>query len=267
MAVFPTRSTGARSAPFCSSIFTSSALPEKLAAISGVTLERFARFTLAPVSTASRAMSLWPFFSAIRSGVSPRRLREFTAAPPSSRRFAAARSPCRAAARSWALEERSCAPPETGARKQRDRANLRINVFSELASSYLCSYSNYLSRFAPRGRLGKSEQHSTIARRIHAHPSPFLHCRELVLARIRQRSVPGGQGRNHHCRSADVVVARAGDPGDARWGGRRRPESSASKRQLRADPLLSRDADRRRQRGQAQVCVYVPDRGGRVDGN
>src|SRR5882672_4904685 len=202
MAVFPTRYAGARSAPFASSIFTSSVLPEKLAAISGVTLERFARFTFAPLSTASRAMSLWPFFSAIKSAVSPRRLREFTAAPPSSRRFAAGRSPCRAATRNWALGERSCAPPETGAKRQRDRANLRINVFSELASSYLCSYSNYLSRFAPRGRLGKSEQHSIIARRIHAHPSPFLHCRGLVLARIRQRSGPGGQGRSDHGRRA-----------------------------------------------------------------
>src|SRR6266853_501693 len=135
MAVFPTRSTGARSAPFSSSTFTSSALPEKLAAINGVTLERLARFTFAPLSTASRAMSPLPFFSAIRSGVSPRRLREFTAAPPSSSRFTAARSPCRAATRSWALGERSCAPAEAVASRQIDRASLRIKVFLRRSST------------------------------------------------------------------------------------------------------------------------------------
>src|SRR5258708_2978935 len=134
MAVFPTRSTAVRSAPFSSRIFTSSLLPEKLAAISGVTLERFARFTFAPLSTASRAMSLYPFFSAINSGVSPRRLRAFTAAPPSSRRATLAKSPCRAATRSSALGERSWAPAETGASRQSDKANLRIKVFLRICA-------------------------------------------------------------------------------------------------------------------------------------
>src|SRR5712692_2934098 len=129
MAVFPTRSARARSAPFSSNSFTSSALPEKLAAISGVTFDRLATFTSAPLSRARRAMPLWRFFSAIMSGVSPMRLREFTAAPPSSRRVTAAASPCRAATRSWALGGRSCAPAETGASRQSDKANLRINVF------------------------------------------------------------------------------------------------------------------------------------------
>src|SRR5437870_10531445 len=129
MAVFPTRSAGARSAPFSSNSFTRSALPEKLAAIRGVTFDRFARFTFAPLSRASRANPLWPFFSAIMSGVSPRRLREFTAAPPSKRRVTAAVSPCRAATRSRALGGRSCAPAEMGASRQRDKANLRINAF------------------------------------------------------------------------------------------------------------------------------------------
>src|SRR6266581_3128889 len=165
MAVFPTRSAGARSAPFCSSILTSSALPEKLAAIRGVTLERFARFTLAPLSTASRAMSPLPFFSAIRSGVSPNRLREFTAAPPSSRRFAAARSPCRAATRSWALGERSCAPAETGASRQRHKANLRVNVFLRIyvdgasgdGLNHLHPNSNYeQTRYYPATQIGVS---------------------------------------------------------------------------------------------------------------
>src|SRR5204862_6160214 len=32
------------------------------------------------------------------------------------------------------------------------------------------------------------------ARRIHAYPFPFLRCRKPVLARIRRRSGPGGQG-------------------------------------------------------------------------
>src|SRR6266496_4956528 len=128
MAVFQTRSAGARSAPFSSNSFTSSALPEKLAAISGVTFDRFARFTSAPLLRASRAMPLWPFFSAIMSGVSPRRLREFTAAPPPSRRVTAATSPCRAATRSWPLGERSCAPAETAASKPSDKAHFRIDV-------------------------------------------------------------------------------------------------------------------------------------------
>src|SRR6266436_10288572 len=212
MAVFPTRSAGARSAPFCSSIFTSSALPEKLAAIRGVTLERFARFTLAPLSTASRAMSPLPFFSAIRSGVSPNRLREFTAAPSSSRRFAAARSPCRAATRSWALGERSCAPAETGASRQRDKANLRINVFLRILCRWRVSrLPTLLDRtFVLIVTIYPGSRHAAVSanlnntqqsqRRIHAHPSPFLHCRKPVFARIQQRSGPGGQGRNHHRR-------------------------------------------------------------------
>src|SRR6266571_2020815 len=279
MAVFPTRSAGARSAPFSSNSFTSSALPEKLAAISGVTFDRLARFTSAPLSRASRATPLWPFFSAIMSGVSPRRLREFTAAPPSSRRVTAVVSPCRAATRSWALGGRSCAPAETGASRQRDKANLRINVFLRILCRWRVSrLPTLLDRtFVPIVTIYPGSRHAAVSanlnntqqsqRRIHAHPSPFLHCRKPVFARIQQRSGPGGQGRNHHRRSADVAVARASDPGDARRGRRRRPESSASEQQLRADPLLSRDADRRGQRGQAQGRVHVSDRGARVNGN
>src|SRR5260221_9763035 len=164
MAVFPTRSTAARSATFSSRTFRSSLLPEKLAAISGVTLERFAGFRFAPLSAASRARSLYPFFSAINSGVSPRRLRAFTAAPPSSRRLTAAKSSCRAATRSWALGERSCAPAETGASRQSDRANLRIKVFLRICADGVLRLSALPDRaFVPIVTICPGSRHAAVS--------------------------------------------------------------------------------------------------------
>src|SRR6266850_4184385 len=143
------------------------------------------------------------------SGVSPRRLREFTAAPPSSRRVTAARSPCRAAARSWALGERSWASAEWARSRPSAGANPRANfILNPIA---WLNYSNHVSASMPPAFRPRNQERQTLARGTHAHfarqPSPFARRRRFLLVRPRRnrgRPGSGGQGWLHHDRRADV---------------------------------------------------------------